>query len=290
LFTWTAFAGAAEFGFYRQGDVNLNGPWYEWWYGCTPTSAGMMMGYYDQKGYGGLSYDNLVPGGVAEAKATNADGWSSLANSAIASKEHVNDYYRAGYLGSGDDLLPPYHANNCLADFMGTSQDSFGNVNGSTTLYFWNNGAKTYAKDVIGLPDGMLGMNLYFRYAGYGTGDIRTDLNFYTQGIYNFSHPNGMTFAQYKAEIDAGRVVMIHVEGHSMFGYGYTDNNEIIFDDTWNGHDLRMAWGDSYSGMDHWGVTCFTPTGGGSVVPLPSTVFLMGSGLLGLVLWKRRKP
>ena len=48
-------ASAGELGFYAQGGVNLNGPSYGWWYGCSPTSAGMMMGYYDQKGYGGFS-------------------------------------------------------------------------------------------------------------------------------------------------------------------------------------------------------------------------------------------
>jgi hypothetical protein len=81
---------------------------------------------------------------------------------------------------------------------------------------------------------------------------------------------------------------MIQVEGHSMFGYGYTDDGKIIFDDTWNGHDRKMAWGGSYDGMNQWGVTCFTPTGGTVVTPLPPSVFLMGSGLLGLLLWKRQ--
>ena len=57
-------AGADELGFYQQGGIaKLEGPAYDWWYGCSPTSAGMMMGYYDRNGYGGLSYANLVRGG-----------------------------------------------------------------------------------------------------------------------------------------------------------------------------------------------------------------------------------
>ena len=28
-------------------------PDYEWWYGCSPTAAGMLMGHYDINGYGG---------------------------------------------------------------------------------------------------------------------------------------------------------------------------------------------------------------------------------------------
>lgn len=111
----------------------------------------------------------------------------------------------------------------------------------------------------------MYGMDEYFRYAGYGSGSITTDTSFYTQLIYSTSAPRGMTFSQYKAEIDAGRVVMIHVQGHSMFGYGYIDSGgqqKIIFDDTWGGHGQTMDWGGSYSGMSHWGVTAFTPSGG----------------------------
>jgi hypothetical protein len=306
LFTWTAFAGAAEIGFYKQGGVNLNGPSYGWWYGCTATSAGMMMGYYDRNGYGGLSYANLVPGGVAENFTQYQpnppyETRSTLVQNAIASQGHVNDYYRSAgvpdnsggfvaYGGLGDDVATLTHANNSLADFMGTNQDSVGNSNGSTWLYYFTNGARFTASDALsyGLADkdGMYGMSEYFGYASYGSSTTNTD--FFTQYIFTSSTPLGMTFAQYMAEIDAGRVVMIQVEGHSMFGYGYTDDGKIIFDDTWNGHNLKMAWGGSYAGMDQWGVTCFTPTGGTVVTPLPPSVFLMGSGLLGLLLWKRQ--
>jgi hypothetical protein len=275
---------ADELGVYAQGGVNLNGPSYGWWYGCSPTSAGMMMGYYDIHGYGGLSYSNLVPGGVAEGSTfpSTAGTWQYLAQYTIASPGNVADFYSGAYGTSGDDVKTPFHSFNCLADFMGTSQDSAGNSNGSTTFYFWQNGAKTYAKNVIGLPDGMLGMDEYFRYAGYGTGDITQDMSFYTQLIYSTSAPQGCTFAQYKKMIDDGLVVMIQVAGHSMFGYGYTDDGKIIFDDTWGGHGLTMDWGGSYSGpgfsLAQWGITVFDPTGG-SPVPLPSTFLLMVSGL-----------
>ncbi len=301
LFTCASFAGATELGFYRQGDVNLNGPSYGWWYGCTATSAGMMMGYYDQKGYGGLNYTNLVPGGVAEVSTVYQDpARNALVKDVIASQGHVNDYYRywngtsfvpdnnagnTAYGGSGDDVAAPTHANNSLADFMGTNQDSVGNSNGSTTLYYFTNGVKLYAKDAfdygISQSDGMYGMAEYLQYAGYG-GNPATDMNFFTAAI-DAQAQFGFTFAEYKAEIDAGRVVMIQVEGHSMFGYGYNDPGQIIFDDTWGGHNLLMNWGGSYSGMDQWGVTCFTPSGGTSVVPLPPSVYFMGSGLLGLL-------
>ena len=100
------------------------------WSGCSPTSAGMMMGHYDINGYGGLKYDNLVPGGTAELSSFGSPG--SLANSVIASSQHINDFYRGtGYGDSGDDLSPPHHNFNSLADFMGTSQDSGESLEGN---------------------------------------------------------------------------------------------------------------------------------------------------------------
>jgi hypothetical protein len=288
-----SIAGADELGFYAQGGVNLNGPSYDWWYGCSPTSAGMMMGHYDQKGYGGLSYSNLVPGGVAESSTfpSTAGIYQYLAQYTIASPEHMAQFYLDGYLASHDDRGPT-HTFNCLADFMGTSQDAEGNVNGGTTFWYNPNGAKIYAKDVYNaghLNDGMLGMDEYFRYAGYALGLITDDRTFFTQLIQGKGTDPGLgyTFADYKALIDAGLVAMIHVYGHSMFGYGYDDNGNIIFRDTWDGEEHTMAWGGTYAGMAQWGVTVFTPTGG-SPVPLPSTLLLMVSGLAGLAGLRRR--
>jgi hypothetical protein len=306
-FLGVAFAGADELGFYQESGTNtLAGPSYDWWYGCSPTSAGMMMGYYDRNGYAGLSYSNLVPGGVAETTTFPASNqWNYLVKNIIASQGYVNDFYRLNgvpetgtsgkglaYGKSGDDATTNLHAFNCLADFMGTSQDSAGNVNGSTKFYYFSDGAKFYARDAfiqgVWSKDGMYGMDEYLRYAGYGTGLLSADTNFYTQHIYSTSFPLGFTFADYKAEINAGRVVMIQLDGHSVFGYGYDDNGQIVYlNDTWSAGVHSMTWGGSYSGLAEWGVVCFTPTGG-SAVPLPSTFLLMVSGLAGLAFLKGR--
>jgi hypothetical protein len=229
--------------FYKQGEVTLSNPGdYDWWYGCSPTSAGMIMGHYDVSGYNGHSYANLVPGGQAEDDTYGSGPY--LANNAIASSGHINDFYGGGYGASSDDVAPPWHSFDCLADFMGTSQDNCENSNGSTTFYCFKNGAPFYESDALnyGLSDldGMYGIGEYLAYAGYDADTL------YTQHIYTPSTPLGFTFAQYIAEIDAGRPVIIQVKGHSMYGYGYeAANNTVLLHDTWTLGQHSMTWGGS---------------------------------------------
>jgi hypothetical protein len=285
-----AKADLTELAYQVEGGILPNSSDYNWWYGCSPTSAGMMMGYYDIHGYGGLSYSNLVPGGVAEASSYGNPG--AIANQAIASTAYQYDFYSAatygtntgggtgyGYGVSGDDVVAsPSHSFNCLADFMGTSQDSVGNSNGSTTFWYYNNGNRLHYYEVKAAgysywnSDGMYGIWEYVTYAGYGVADL------YTQLTSNKA-TSGFTFADYMAEIDAGRVVMLEVTGHSMFGYGYdAATNRIIFYDTWSEGAQYMTWGGLYSGRELWGVTVMELTGG-EVVPVPAAVLL---GILGL--------
>jgi len=269
--------------FYKEGAVALSSPGdYQWWYGCSPTAAGMIMGHYDVSGYGSHSYDNLVPGGQAEDNTFGSGPY--LANNAIASSGHINDFYKGGYGASGDDVTPPWHSFDCLADFMGTSQDSYGNTNGGTTFYYWSNGAPFTASDALNYgvydSDGMYGIGEYLRYAGYDAATLYTQL--IDTGSYGT--PLGFTFAQYTAEIDAGRPVMIQVEGHSMYGYGYDSTATaptVLLHDTWNLGEHSMTWGGSYSGMQQWGVVVLTP------IPEPATICLLGLGVLGLLRRKK---
>ena len=71
-----------------------------------------------------------------------------------------------------------------------------------------------------------------------------------------------------------------------MFGYGYDGTGTVYVYDTWDDADGAgpymdgqnpgtMAWGGSYNGRLHYGVTVFEPT----MIPVPGAVLL---GILGL--------
>ena len=279
-------------------------PDYDWWYGCTPTSTGMVLGKYDRDGYGGMSYDNLAPGGQAETRLSRNGAHPNpnpalsrtnapLATSMIASTGHVADFYIAGAGASGDDVAPPFHAFDCLADFMGTSQDSEGSANGSTWVWNWTNGSRLHYSQIPGLgitdESGMYGIYEFVSYAGYGS-DV---VDMYNQYTDNVGAADGFTFADFMAEIDAGRSVVVHVEGHSMLGYGYyldaaSGAPMINIDDTWGLGVQTMPWGGSYSGMGMRSVTVIELAGGG-IIPEPATIVLFSLGIAGFGIIRRKR-
>ena len=267
-----------------------NTPNYDWWYGCSPTAVGMIMGYYDRYGYNGYSYDNLVKGGTSELNSfpSVAGNWDYLCQNMMASQGHVNDFYSGGYGASGDDTDQPYHEFNCLADFMGTSQDSAGNANGATTFWNYENGDPLSYEDIFlkGYSyynsSGMYGIYEYVDYCGYSV-DI-----LYNQYIDTFVD-GGFTYTEYMAEIDAGRPVLIHLTDHSIVGYGYfTDSDtgdlminvydtfDQLYIDSQNGQNYgTLSWGGQYLGLDFYGVTVMAL----SPIPAPGAFILVSIGI-----------
>ncbi|MFC2032785.1 Ig-like domain-containing protein [Chloroflexota bacterium] len=245
-----------------------NVPGFNWSYGCSATSAAMMMGYYDRTGYvnmyagpengGYCPMDNSV-WGPPTMPGTSGECPLSATNSGIdgrVERGHVDDYW-IDYLSG---LRDPYitggwlqHAyGDCTGDYMGTNQSALGNIDGSTTFYYWNNGAPfTFAHAIAyAVPDGGYGMYQFAQSRGY------TPTVEYNQYIDTMGLTYGFTFAQYRAEIDAGRPVLIQVEGHTMLGFGYdTATDTVYIHNTWDYSDHQMTWGGSYNGLDHYGVT-----------------------------------
>ncbi len=264
-----------------------NVPAFDWSYGCSATSAAMMMGYYDNVGYsnmysgpanGGVCpMDNSVWGHTAYPGVTCGECPLSATHNGtdgLNVKGHVDDYW-VDY-GSSND---PYYGNwaehgyaDCTADFMGTNQyHNWQNTDGATTFYFDTNGAPLYdfsACEGYSPPrrDGCHGMKLFVESRGYSV--YYDGVNYQNYNQYIHEHVSGgFTFDQYKAEIDAGRPVLIQVEGHTMLGFGYdTAGSKVYIHDTWDYNNHQMTWGGNYSGMQHYGVTVIrlaTPAGPG---------------------------
>lgn len=259
--------------------VTVPDAWYN--HGCSPTSAGMMLGFYDLGGYEGLSYINLIGGGEAE-ESTYAEGDSgdidTRLNQAIASPEHINDFCPGDPLDAnpsegleGDDVANPRPPSeyNCIADFAGTSQDQWGLGNYYTKTV--PAGSLESIRNFANSPTLVTGIDDYVKWRGYDVDGMLSG----TWGTDNLGDIYGpdydyFSFTDFKREIRSGRPVIVNVTGHSMLGYGYDDSNEgevIYVDDTWSNDGDQMIrgamdWNGDYMGMTLMSITTVHLTGG----------------------------
>jgi hypothetical protein len=248
-----------------KGINTLAVPAFNWVFGCSAVSGAMIAGYYDRNTYPNM-YTGPTAGGVMPLNNSSwptwSDGFTTYPNCPlIASKDGVDgrvgrgsiDDYWVQYNSSASD---PYitggwsqHAwGTAIGDYMKTSQSAYGNTDGSTT--FWN-----YTSDPIPLTcnemvsagltnDGTVGRKLFYEARGYTVTDC------YNQKTDN-EVAGGFSYAQFKAEIDAGRPVMLNLAGHTVVGVGYNDaSNQVYIHDTWDYNSHTMTWGGSYSGME----------------------------------------
>jgi hypothetical protein len=245
-----------------------NVPAMTWCFGCSATSAAMMFGHYDN-GYYANMYAGPTNGGVFPM--TNATWGTVEINGETralcplsatrkdldgrATRGHVDDYWIMYGNADPDPFIGNWteHTHGeCTGDYMGTNQSTLSNSDGGTIFYYYLNGAPI--NDYTGCEpderDGCHGLRLFAESRGYAVGSN------YSQYIYGYNgNTQGFTFDDFKAEIDAGRPVIINVTGHSMLGYGYDDTGSTIFiHDTWDYDDHQMTWGGSYSGMTHYAV------------------------------------
>jgi hypothetical protein len=175
-----------------------NVPAYIWTDGCGPTAAGMVFGYWDGKGY-----PDLVSGSAASQ--------TPAVNTMISSTQHYNDY--ALPLDAPPDPLQPdkseppigdEHSNNCVADFMRTSQSYWFNY------YGWSSFSD--------MDDSLIGFANYAAPAYSSTAANLTWGNF--------------TWEMYRNEIDAGRPLIFLVDtdadgstDHFVTAIGYSDDS-----------------------------------------------------------------
>ncbi len=254
-------------------------PAFTWCFGCSATSAAMIAGYYDRHGYPDM-YTGPTNGGVMPLN--NDAYWSTWVDAGGDTRNrcplsatqngldgrvirgHVDDYW-IEYGNTGPD---PFVTNgwtehshgDCTADFMGTNQASapMENSDGGTTFWNYANGQKLTAQALYDAgpsysgDSGLCGLKEFYESRGY------TVVEAYNQYIYPYAdNIQGFTYQQYKDEIDAGRPVLFHVEGHTMVGRGYDDTsgNLMYIHDTWDHSQHSMTWGGTYAGMQHYAVT-----------------------------------
>ncbi|OQX64681.1 MAG: hypothetical protein B5M51_02965, partial [Anaerolinea sp. 4484_236] len=270
-------------------------PAYDWSFGCSPTAASMIAGYYDRNNFPNM-YTGPTDSGVMPL--TNAV-WGTWVDSGgdtrsqtplsasrngldgRATKGHVDDYWRE----YGDATNDPFYGNwaehaygDSLGDYMKTNQwNNHNNSDGSTSFYTWTaspdpltcnamEGLDSGLGSMVSDEDGTYGIKLFYEARGYDVTSCyaqRTDNN----------QTGGFSFADYKAEIDTGYPVMLHVQGHTMAGVGYDDaDNTVYLHDTWDYSTHTMTWGGSYAGMPLYAVSIVHPG------PSPESSASLGAG------------
>jgi len=212
LFHGYSIRSAAEPG---QGQKVLSGmPAYIWYRGCGPASAGMIIGYWDAHGF-----PALLPG--------NADSQTQAANDMISSQGNWVDYclpvdYDPKLLPDRSEPPPgDEHPDDSIADFMKTSQSARGNYYGWTWF--------SDADDAF-------------------TGYVSKAAPTYTCTSRNESWST-FTWETFRAEIDAGRPVMLLVDTD---GNGGTDHFVPAFGYDETGSTRLYACYDTWDTSLHW--------------------------------------
>lgn len=266
----------------QSSTKTLTTPAFNWVFGCSSVSGAMIAGYYDRNGYPNM-YTGPTNGGVMpldnSSWPTWSDGYETYPNLPLAAshqgvdgrttKGSIDDYW----IQYGSTASDPYitggwsqHTwSSAIGDYMKTSQSAYSNTDGSTTFYNWtSDSSQLTCSDMVSYNihtrDGTYGRKNFYEARGYTVTDCynqRTDNN-----------GGGFTFAQFKAEIDAGRPVMLNLQGHTIVGVGYDDTtNTVYIHDTWDYSTHSMTWGGSYVGMTMLSVSIVNL----APVPVPST-------------------
>lgn len=260
-------------------------PNYSWYAGCFGTASGNLAGFWDRNGLPDL-YTGPTAGGVAplDSGGTNVGIRSMWASKAgfdgrpTDKPGHIDDYW-AYYANDGsfsyESTAPdayitagrPEHAPDCIGDFIGLSQKKWSNMAGECdgnidafSFVFWDktgNRRWNYSHTNAGqyIPDIQSGFKAWMRYRGYDA-DVFTQLPYYSSE--KTTGAAGFTYADMKAEIDAGNPVLLFLqppgefsrnlpgmavanpEIHGVMAYGYYEFPDQGLP---NGILIRTSWG-----------------------------------------------
>ncbi len=210
-------------------------PAYLWHHGCGPTAVGMVIGFWDTVGP-----DSLVPGdATTQTYAVNtmiADD-NGNANCGAALSDHYHDY--ACPIDYSPTLLTDRsetggtHTDNCVADFMKTSQSLYGNYYG----WSWFSDVPISIIDYIALVEP----------------NVMPEVTNYDYSSFSFN--------DYKTEINNNRPVVFLVDtdgdgstDHFVTGIGYDDAAmEYGIHDTWDMGEHWYRWRQISPGVT-WGI------------------------------------
>jgi hypothetical protein len=225
----------------ETGTGSLTVPTYNWYFGCSATSGSMIAAYYDRGSYPSM-YTGPSNGGVMPmdnsmwAWWNDGHGGNYQQNPLTASHNGLDGRVTRGsiddYWFQYGSTTDPYFGNwvehtwgDAIGDYMKTSHyQVYGNTDGNTVFYTWTTdpGQLTCANMVtlgVSSKDGTYGRKLFYEARGY------TVTTCYNQKTNN--NGGNFTWALYKAEIDAGRPVMLNLEGHTVVGVGYADPSTV---------------------------------------------------------------
>lgn len=230
-----------------DADVQLmEVPDYNWYAGCFGTATGNLMGYWDRHGLPDF-YTGPSAGGVAPLdNCGNNIGirsmWASKAGldgRPANLPGHVDDYWATYNISLascgandtysyGSTLSDPYklagrteHAPDCIGDFIGLNQKQWtnmnnecdGNIDAYSFVYWDTNGSRrvNFVPPPQGTNSGRdipSGLRAWTRFRGY-------DAEVFSQLVsFNPNCPpgQGFTFADLRAEIDAGYPVLVFLQ------------------------------------------------------------------------------
>jgi hypothetical protein len=256
---------------------SLSVPAYDWTFGCAATAAAMIGAYFDRNGLPNI-YTGPTNGGVMPMNNSVWPEWWDGEDPQgpygqcplAASREgldgrtirgSIDDYWVA--YGSTDrdpyiDYGWPQHAwGDAVGDYMKTSQSAYNNTDGSTSFYTYSDAAPLPCTAMPGMnikDDGTHGRKEFYEARGYSVTEC------YNQKTDN-TISGGFSFADYKAQIDAGHPVLLNLTGHSIVGIGYADPSTVYLHDTWDYATYSMTWNESYQGRALKSVSIANPAG-----------------------------